>query len=680
MKRRVFSLVGAVLLVLALCWQAGPRAVASAAGEQLTFLPIVHKGFPDSCASGSFLASYFNNPALSGSPVAVQCESAIDYRWGDGSPLPDVNPDNFSVRWSGTFTFAAGVYTFDATVSDGVRIWLDDTLILDEWRDQDETQFQTTVTVAAGEHEVRVEYYEGVGRAIAQLSWQGSECPMGQYRAEYFANPTLAGEPVLIRCEEAIDYRWGAGSPAAGVPADNFSVRWSGTFTFAAELYTFSATTDDGIRLWVDDALLLDEWRNQSESEYSATQSLSEGEHDIRVEYYDGVGDAIAQLSWSAPSCPVGQFHAEYYNNRTLSGTPLFTRCESAVDNAWGALGPGNGIPNDNFSVRWSGDFYFAANNYAFTALTDDGMRLWFDGTLILDEWREQAATSYTVTRSVTEGDHQLRIEYYEGTGLATADVAWGATCTVGQFRADYFNNKTLSSNPTFSRCESAVNQPWGTGGPGHGVGSDNFSVRWSGQFSFDGGTYSFNATTDDGMRIWVGGGLILDQWRDQSQTSYQTVTSVGAGQREVRVEYYDAGDNAIAQLTWARTCPTGQFYGQYYNNATLIGSPAFVRCDGVLDFNWGNGGPGSGVGSDNFSARWVGRFSFSAGSYRFHARTDDGIRIWLDGALILDEWRIQAVREFDVTRSLSAGEHEVRVEYFESSGMAEAELTWTRQ
>ena len=91
----------------------------------------------------------------------------------------------------------------------------------------------------------------------------------------------------------------------------------------------------------------------------------------------------------------------------------------------------------------------------------------------------------------------------------------------------------------------------------------------------------------------------------------------------------------------------------------------------------WGNGGPGSGVNTDGFSARWVGTHSFAGGTYTFTARTDDGIRVWVDGTLLLDAWKNQPPTTYTATRTLSPGEHQVKVEYFEGTGWAVTRLSW---
>jgi hypothetical protein len=121
----------------------------------------------------------------------------------------------------------------------------------------------------------------------------------------------------------------------------------------------------------------------------------------------------------------------------------------------------------------------------------------------------------------------------------------------VGQYRAEYYNNRTLSGSPAFTRCENSINYDWGTGSPGTGVGVDNFSVRWTGRFSFNAGSYTFVAVADDGVRVWVDGSLIIDAWRDQGATEYRATRTLTAGEHEVKVEYYENGGGAVARVRW---------------------------------------------------------------------------------------------------------------------------------
>jgi hypothetical protein len=124
--------------------------------------------------------------------------------------------------------------------------------------------------------------------------------------------------------------------------------------------------------------------------------------------------------------CPVGQYTAQYYANRTLNGNPTTTRCETSINNNWGTAGPsGVGVGVDSFSVRWTGRHSFAAGSHTFTATADDGIRVWLDGALIVDAWVNQAPTTYTATRTLTAGEHEVKVEYYDNEYGAVAQVSW---------------------------------------------------------------------------------------------------------------------------------------------------------------------------------------------------------------------------------------------------------------
>ena len=204
---------------------------------------------PSLAADSAWTAKYWNNVNLSGDPVLVRQENNIDYDWGNGSPADGVNRSDFSVRWKKTINFAEGTYRFDATVDDGMRIYVDDNLILNSWADSQVHSVSATVNLTSGDHTVKVEYYDAGGAAVAKLTITTVSTVIAQWRGEYFNNATLSGSPAFTRNDNQIDFNWGGGSPGSGVAADNFSVRWSRDINLDAGRYRFTTTTDDGVRL-----------------------------------------------------------------------------------------------------------------------------------------------------------------------------------------------------------------------------------------------------------------------------------------------------------------------------------------------------------------------------------------------------------------------------------------------
>jgi hypothetical protein len=268
------------------------------------------------------------------------------------------------------------------------------------------------------------------------------------WRGEYYANAALSGGPVLIRNDVDIAFDWGEASPGGEIPLDGFSIRWTQRIRFAEGTYRFIASADDGVRFWIDDQLFVDQWHDQPLTAYSADVYLPRGRHTLRLEYYENVGNAAVSLTWqgleeatatptptltplppatatetpiptapppSPPPLPQA-WHAEYYDNPTLSGQPVRVRDDPAVNFNWGQDAPADGVPRDNFSVRWTRDVWTPGGAYQFSLEPDDGVRFWIDRALLLDEWHTSTGDTYEVTAYLTEGVHRLQIEYYEET------------------------------------------------------------------------------------------------------------------------------------------------------------------------------------------------------------------------------------------------------------------------
>lgn len=241
-------------------------------------------------------ASYWNNMTLSGAPTITRGEADINWDWGTGSPQGGIQADHFSARWQRYFDTSAGTYRFTATSDDGIRIYVDNRLILNQWNDHARQTFTADVNLTAGHHQVVIEYYENAVHAVAQVSFAPAPVSINKWRGEYFNNRWLSGSPVLVQNDNVIDFNWGHGSPA-GLASDNFSVRWTRTLNFQAGSYRFTTATDDGVRLWVNGHLLIDQWQQQAVTTHANSIHIS-GDVPIKMEYYEQTGLASARLSW----------------------------------------------------------------------------------------------------------------------------------------------------------------------------------------------------------------------------------------------------------------------------------------------------------------------------------------------------------------------------------------------
>lgn len=147
------------------------------------------------------------------------------------------------------------------------------------------------------------------------------------------------------------------------------------------------------------------------------------------------------------------------------------------------------------------------------------------------------------------------------------------ATATTGKgLRGEYFDNSNLT-NPRLTRIDSTVNFTWGTGSPNATIAPDTFSVRWTGQVQpTTTGTYRFFTRSDDGIRLWVNGQSIINNWTNHSVTENSGTISLIAGQSyDIRLEYYENTGDAVAQLLWSGPNVTKQIIPQSQLFSTLI-------------------------------------------------------------------------------------------------------------
>ena len=255
--------------------------------------------------SAPFVGAYFANRDLAGTPVLTRSDPTINFIWNTDAPDPAVPADNFSVRWTKTEFLAAGRYKFTTVADDGVRVYVDDQLVIDQWHDQGATAFEGVIDVGSGNHTIRMEYYDSGWDALAQLTWD-TTLDQPTWLAEYWNTPGVGSAPPVparaadvSRQEASVDHVWGQSSPAPGISPDHFVARWTRALDLAAGTYAFSVSADDGVRLYVDGRLLIDRWVDQSATTYTTSLALSAGQHTIVMEYYENSWDAVAKLSVS---------------------------------------------------------------------------------------------------------------------------------------------------------------------------------------------------------------------------------------------------------------------------------------------------------------------------------------------------------------------------------------------
>ena len=210
------------------------------------------------------------------------------------------------------------------------------------------------------------------------------------------------------------------------------------------------------------------------------------------------------------------------------------------------------------------------------------------------------------------------------------------------------------------------------------------------------GTTGSSNVTVDYELSgDWAGSGVDRILVTLDSQPPYEeigtsgslNVAGVSIGNHTLTLQLSAGGtplsnSEASATVNFERVSIGGGtgLRAMYYNNMTLTDPSVLERIDPTIDFNWGSGSPDPSVNSNNFSAKWEGQVQAIYDElYTFYTNTDDGVRLYIDGQLVVDKWIDQAPTEHSGSIQLSGGQkYFLLMEYYENGGGAVAELRWS--
>ena len=313
-------------------------------------------------------------------------------------------------------------------------------------------------TAAAGAHTLTARAVDNAGAATSSAAVAITVTaappppppPAGAgLRGQYFSNASFTGAAALVR-NEAPALNVGAGAaPVTGFATSGWAVRWEGTITSAASgshVLRTSNLADDGVRVWVNNVLVIDNWAQPAATSRTATVTLQANVAlPIRVEYFDQAGAAQLALAWQLPGATVFQdvpatafaatviagngLRGQYFNNTAFTGTAGLVRNELPALNLGAGAGPVAGFGTSGWAVRWtgmltsstSGSHVLRASN-----LADDGVRVWVNNVLVIDNWAQPAATSRSamVTLSANAAV-PIRIEFYDRAASARLAMDW---------------------------------------------------------------------------------------------------------------------------------------------------------------------------------------------------------------------------------------------------------------
>jgi len=205
-------------------------------GSQVVSTDLLLNVVPPASGTG-LLAQYFNTTTLSG-PVALQRVEAPNFNWGTSAPGAGVLADRFSVRWTGWIEATTTGNTQIQTLSDGgVRVWVDNRLLIDNWPVHTATSNSASIALVAGRrYPVMLEYFEDVGNASLSLQWQPAGAPamVPVPAIRLYASPVPATDNMALSQPATQSSDWGGASAARAVDGNTNGLWAGGSVTHTA--------------------------------------------------------------------------------------------------------------------------------------------------------------------------------------------------------------------------------------------------------------------------------------------------------------------------------------------------------------------------------------------------------------------------------------------------------------
>lgn len=316
----------------------------------------------------------FTLPSVANGKVYVGAQFAVSV-FGNGIflPTPTISPNG------GIFSSSVTVTLADAT--SGTTLYY----TLDGSTPTTNSPVYTgpfTLTNSAGVHVLAVKPgYVASAVAIAGFINSASLGAGTGLTGAYYSNQvgTFTGAPTLTRVDPTINFNWNSVGPDPSIGQANFSVRWIGSVQPQfSEPYTLYATSDDGVRVWLNGQLLLNGWVDQPPTTYQGTMSLRAQQlYTIQIDYYQRAGGAVAQLAWSSPSTPrviIPQSQLYTHSNPppgvVLSSPPTNATFTGAASVTLGAIAAAQYNAVDHVAFYANGTLLGSISNSPYTLTT----------------------------------------------------------------------------------------------------------------------------------------------------------------------------------------------------------------------------------------------------------------------------------------------------------------------
>jgi glucose/arabinose dehydrogenase len=583
---------------------------------------------------------YFHNQNLT-TLALTRTDANINFDWSTGRPAPGVDPETFSVRWTGQVVpLYTETYTFYTQTDDGARLWVNGQLVIDDWVNHGVTERSGTISLVAGQrYDIKLEYYDQHYHAVCRLLWSsarqakqivpqsqlfptatGNSAPSVSITSP--ANGTSYTPPASITINASASDSDGTiakveffngginvGEDLTAPYSFTLSNVSSGSYTLTARATdnAGATTTSAAVNVIVNALPSVSITSPASGASFSAPASItiqasaSDSDGSVsKVEFFQGTTklgeDTTSPYSYAWSNVPAGTYSLTARATDNLGGVRTSTAVSITVT---GAATPPSVVitsPANGASFTAPATITINAN-----ATDTDGTVTsveFFHGTTRIGEdvtapfsvtWMDVAAGSYTLTARATDSQ-----------GLSTTSSPISVTVSAPStsdgtgLKGEYFDNRDFTALKV-TRIDANVNFDWGSSAPDPSMGPDLFSVRWTGtvkpRYSQ---TYTFYTVSDDGVRLWVNGVQVINNWTDHAPTENSGTITLTAGQQyEIKMEFYDSEYGAVARLLWSsasqpkEVIPKTQLYpptsGSGSNSSPIMPTINEPRVEGMI-------------------------------------------------------------------------------------------------
>lgn len=613
----------------------------------------------------------------------TRVDTMLKFDWDKYSPYPSIPVDHFLARWTGQVSVpTSGAWSFGAASDDGVRIWIDDQLVLDRWFTQSygAPNYGTSVGLTAGEPvSILVEYFEATGTdARFSLTVQG---PDGRYQdvvvpADWLS-PDDPGE-----VPDGWSLHTGAGTAyfvSARVTDDAVTLVGASGDTYEFKRDGSGFTPPDGEEgvLAVDAAT-----GNLTFHDIDGTDYVfrPDGTLASATTVADDVESAAPQYVWSGS-------HARVTTIRDPLTSREFTLtyggsggCPSPPASGFDADAPEGMICS---ITSWDGEatsIFYASGLLARIenpgdVVTDFG---YTDGRL--DRVRDPLAADAIAAGVRDDTDETRTLISYDGVGRIASIEGPAPTPGAARPRHTYDYGEGTSSVDVagFGGLDSQRERVVTFDADGRVTGETDPA---SGTTSYEWDGWDLLSVTDPAGRKST---TIFDELGQPTDSYGPAPASWFGDDRKPLPAYVDQMPHATAKYDEG----IESLSVDYWTNLSLQGDPhchdtGVGHPEGAISADWGDAAPSCLLpAANNWSGRYTGEVLLSeAGDYTFRAYADGGVRLWIDDAPVIDAWEDTTGWKPDgVFGNDEAGSYRrIRLEYAETTGDAHLELHWVK-